>query len=343
VTSAAYYGPRRDFDPVTLACKGLLVEEPRTNFLLYSSAFDQADWLKLAGGTGVVPTVTADQGTAPDGTSTADRVQFNRGAGTTGADISRLFQDYTDPGSGVATNTVWLKSYDGVSSFTVMFQNGSGSSTLTVTGSWQRFSIASTSTSANFQLRLQGDTTPQTADLLVWGAQGEYGSFATSYIPTTGAATATRNADVASVSTQAFPYSATEGSVVINLQHMTSPSPANQAHWQIISPSNILGTDRYQNATSMAVRGLGLNVDTGKTLTTNVAKVGTSFTTTEVNLLINGGTAYTNTSASGTLSGATSLQIGNTSNAYQLNGWVRQLTYLPRKLSVSELQTRTTL
>jgi len=180
-----------------------------------------------------------------------------------------------------------------------------------------------------------------TSGIFVYGAQLEAGSFATSYIPT-GASTVTRSADVASVSTQAFPYSSTEGSVVINLQHMTSTSPADQTHWQILGVSNILSTDRYQSSINVAIRGLGLSVDTAKTLTTNAAKVGTSFTTTEVNLLINGGTAYTNTSASGSLSGATSFQLGNRASALFLNGWVRQVTYLPRKLTTSELQTRTT-
>jgi hypothetical protein len=36
-TSTAYYGPRFDYDPVTLAPKGLLIEEQRTNSLLASS------------------------------------------------------------------------------------------------------------------------------------------------------------------------------------------------------------------------------------------------------------------------------------------------------------------
>ena len=37
-TSAAYYGPRIDYDPNTLAVKGLLIEEARTNLLLNSKA-----------------------------------------------------------------------------------------------------------------------------------------------------------------------------------------------------------------------------------------------------------------------------------------------------------------
>ena len=42
-TSAAYYGPRIDYDPNTLAVKGLLIEESRTNYATYSN--------NMAGGT----------------------------------------------------------------------------------------------------------------------------------------------------------------------------------------------------------------------------------------------------------------------------------------------------
>lgn len=37
-TTAIVYGPRFDYDPVTLACRGLLIEEQRTNLLLNSAA-----------------------------------------------------------------------------------------------------------------------------------------------------------------------------------------------------------------------------------------------------------------------------------------------------------------
>jgi hypothetical protein len=343
-TAAAYYGPRLDADPVTLAQRGLLVEEQRTNFLLYSAQFDQGDWLKLAGGTGVVPAVTADAGTAPDGTSTADRVQFNRGAGTTSADISRLFQDYTDPGSGVATNTVWLKSYDGVSSFTVMLQNGSGSSTITVTGSWQRFSVASTSTSANFQLRLQGDITPATADILVWGAQSEYGSFPTSYIPT-GAATATRNADVASVSTQAFPYSSTESTLVLAFQRLLLSSISHALSLQEGNTTNTISfIANADNTLTAQVRDsvAGVTFTEPKALTGGIMKVGIAATANNANAAWDGVLGTQDATVTMPSSPATVLNIGfvNTNYGY-LNGHIRQITYIPRRLTNTELQTRT--
>jgi hypothetical protein len=65
-TSAAVYGPRFDYDPVTLAARGLLVEESRTNLLLYSEQFDNAAWDK------VDSTITSNSVASPDGTISAD-------------------------------------------------------------------------------------------------------------------------------------------------------------------------------------------------------------------------------------------------------------------------------
>jgi hypothetical protein len=47
-TSAAYYGPRFDYDPVTLAAKGLLIEQQRTNLSLHSGT-TAANWTAVGG------------------------------------------------------------------------------------------------------------------------------------------------------------------------------------------------------------------------------------------------------------------------------------------------------
>lgn len=58
---------RFDFDPVTRACRGLLVEPAATNLLADASAFDGAAWARSA-----ALAVTANAEIAPDGTATAD-------------------------------------------------------------------------------------------------------------------------------------------------------------------------------------------------------------------------------------------------------------------------------
>jgi hypothetical protein len=169
---------------------GRIVYAP-SNLLTFSEQFDDAAWLKLSGGTGVTPVVTANAGVAPDGTTTADRVVLNRGAGTTASDISRLFQDAPDPSGGFGVYSVYLRSFDGVSSYSIRLANGNAEANITVTPSWQRFSLISTSTSVNAQIRVQGDQNQQTADILVWGAQLEPVTYQTvpgPYVATTSAA-----------------------------------------------------------------------------------------------------------------------------------------------------------
>ena len=60
--------PRFDYDPATLAPRGLLIEEQRTNLLLRSEEFDNASWAKTNA------TITVNATTAPDGTTTADLI-----------------------------------------------------------------------------------------------------------------------------------------------------------------------------------------------------------------------------------------------------------------------------
>ena len=45
-SSTAFYGPRFDFDPVTLQPRGILIEEQRTNLTTYSEQFDNVAWAK---------------------------------------------------------------------------------------------------------------------------------------------------------------------------------------------------------------------------------------------------------------------------------------------------------
>jgi len=88
--------------------EGWFIEGPSTNLVVRSEEFDNASWLKVGTGTGIAPIVTANFAVAPDGTTTADRVQLNSGAGATSGDESRLGQTITFTGN--ETFSIYLKS-----------------------------------------------------------------------------------------------------------------------------------------------------------------------------------------------------------------------------------------
>jgi hypothetical protein len=348
-TAAAYYGPRLDADPVTLAAKGLLVEEQRTNGLGYSNDFGNAGWAKAAAGSGVTPVVTGGF-TDPNGGSTAWRIQLNAGSNGSG-DYSFLRQTHglADP----FARSIWVKSNTG-SPQTVTLVAPSPSRKVTVPTTWTRIEqIEPGPGAAQFDISVGGTAaTPATADILVWNAQAETGSFATSYIPT-GAATATRDADVASVSTQAFPYSATEGTLVASgdfVGVVDTPAAGFVAMTDGVptgSPS--LSYSVLFKNTTLAVSGRRSTVGTATNITVanttaanTVIKMGAAYSVNGTDALsVNGGTVATQAGVTSAYTD-TIMRIGNFGvNPAFINGHIRQITYIPRRLANAELQTRT--
>lgn len=165
------------------------------NFFTFSEQFDNAAWLKIAGGTASVPVVTANAGTAPDGTETADRVQMTLNGGTTVSDAANVAQAAAYP-AGSILQSIWLRSNTGANQnvYLVIGNTQPGGGLVTVTPTWQRFAVTQSvaaAGSSNSGIRLRGTFTGDTADILVWGAQLEpvtYQTTAGTYNPTTTAA-----------------------------------------------------------------------------------------------------------------------------------------------------------
>lgn len=151
----------------------------RVRNLITGSSIDitNVQWgASLAGGTGVTPVRTANFALAPDGTMTASRLQIDRGAGNTAADLSAAVNAIAVTGgvNEVVVDSVWMRTNDGANK--IICIRNIGTQTVTVTPDWQRFCVTEvTTTPTQFQIITRGTYgTDQAADLLVWGCQCEY-------------------------------------------------------------------------------------------------------------------------------------------------------------------------
>ena len=159
----------------------------KTNLLTYSERFDQSGWVFAVNGTGTSP-VLSPGFIAPDGTSTAYRLQCDLNGGTAASNQSSLvttsLTGFTNPHTN--TTSIYVKSNTN-SNQSLYFRNAqaAGGEGLVATSEWQRFSITGTVTATidNLQLGARGTLSDDSIDVLIWGVQIEEGSELTEYTP----------------------------------------------------------------------------------------------------------------------------------------------------------------
>jgi len=194
-----------------IAQNGLLVEAAATNLALMSQELDNASWSDTLGAT----TVTANYAIGPDGTKTAERLVFTassaqRGQTITAADGTYTFSFYVKGTSGDGSISAYLE--------------GGGTACAYTASAWTRCTRTTTTTGGTFVAAITNDPAADADDVIVWGAQVETGSVATSYIPTTSAA-ASRGEDVNEFSIEiAAPFSVAGTAVIPSASWPAFPS-----------------------------------------------------------------------------------------------------------------------
>ena len=194
--ASAYYGPRFDYNPNTLAALGLLLEaESRTNLLLESQTISNVYW----NNTGDASIVAVGAATAPDGTLTASEVAMGTSPSTSPAIQSRTYA------AGNRTASIWAKAKSGTTTVRIGVDDGSTltySSDLTVVSTtWTRLTLSySNASSGTGNWSVRNNAAGNSTNVYLWGAQDEAGVFASSYIPTT-TASVTRATETLSIAT----------------------------------------------------------------------------------------------------------------------------------------------
>ena len=345
--TAASGVPRIDHDPVTGECKGLLIEEQRTNLALYSGAMSQVSAWVLEGSSSTSTTI------APDGASIAACFDAS---GPTFALTRQGFASF----SGGYTLSVYAKAlpstanrylfiglingsagFDLVGGSVTWTASGATASVSSVGNGWYRCAVAFTASSTSQQyFYFSSSPTNSLAPAAgpacaLWGAQLEAGAFPTSYIPTT-VAQVTRAADSASMTGTNFSswYRQDEGTFVTESFVVTGSSVRG------IAGINGNGHIAYINA-----NGSVACFDSTEVLATGTyspgAKTATAYGGSSIAVSLSGSAPVSGAFSSphGTGDG---LNIGSLSGGtFRLNGHVKRIAYYPKRLANTELQALT--
>jgi hypothetical protein len=328
-------------------CPALLVEPAATNLLFRSEEFDNAYWLKGAGGVASAPVVTLNAEISPDGTMNADRVVFNLNGGVLAADISSLESPSITHAAAAHVQSVYARTTDGTNkAFTFVTPSGS-SALITITPIWQRFIVTGTlAATANFRLRLRGtEGTASSATIALWGAQYETGSVPTSYIPTTTQAI-TRATDVIDKTNIASLIGQSQGTVYMEVE-LTRFGVA-----RLVFHVNIGNTNQYFQLTQAAnnnfqvllvnTSGNSTIITTSAFNTPGVYKIAFGYQSGNYALYINGNSVGTsNNTTNFPTSSLTRLILSDTILG-SLRDRIRAVALYPNRLSNAELIALTT-
>jgi len=332
---------------------GYWAEEARTNLYTYSQEFDNAAWTKTA------VTVTANQTSAPDGTSTADLMVeaasanfhfVNQVKGSAATHAHVVYAKATGSGS----KRYLVLSFQGAGVYTATFDVQAGTVTATsgaqyltseitsVGNGWYRCTATFTATGAgsaylalsnSSTLGLNSYTGDGVSGLYIWQADLQAGSFATSPIPTTSVAV-TRAADVGSISPISIPSVGTAF-----VEGIWPPSAQNV---------RILGA----NGTTVtllhaAPTGVGIYNGTTSLVGTPAPSSGAAYrgastwTASSRSVVTNANTVAADANSQPAM---TRIDVGweGGNTAHTLNAAIRRIVIYPRAFANSELQAITT-
>lgn len=379
--TAAQNQPRFDCDPLTGERNGLLIEESRTNILLYSEQLDNGVW----GGSSVA-TAVVNSGTSPDGANNATKIIPTA---TTAAHLRNQTLSFTSGttyafsvyakanGWSTLQLTVGSAAFSGLQygnyDLTTGIATAGNSATVSMSpvgNGWYRCSIviaatATASTVIGYGVYNTTNPTRQVSVLgdgfngiLMWGAQVEAGAFPTSYIPTV-ASQVTRSADSAVMTGTNFSswYRADEGTIY---WEAAINSPASTCGMWAIGDSSLAFVSRNSiistsfSATGqwgMAVAASGVSqivapIPSVYYVANTVKRTAFTFKTNDMVGAADGVVGIVDTVAT-VPTGLYGISLGSLAQAYiggganALNGWIKRLVYFPKRLADAELQEMT--
>jgi len=346
ITSINANLPRFDYTLKTGgACKGLLIEETRINFLTSVDLVNPTSttgWTKTGDAASTFTVVSDSTELTAAGLATlctaGNVYKLDNSAGTTNAFVN------------INTAVTW-----GLASVSLSaYMRGSGTARLetnqgtwtpvnhTLTSVYQRYvTVGTTDTSSN-QFRVRALAGSVVYFILV---QAEVGAFATSLIPNTGSAV-TRNADNASMTGTNFSswYNATEGTFVVR---GNIPSTGGATRRLLSANDNTTDNSIQLAMASGGTSGYFEARVLGSTVVS--ASVGTvavnNFYNYSLGYKLNNYAYTANASSPGTDTSAdvptiNQLSIGYHTTSSWINGYIAKILYFPQRLTNAEIQAQ---
>jgi hypothetical protein len=333
-TAAVSVGPVANLPRIDYTgggCGKLLLEPQRSNLLTFSEQIDDAAWVKST------TTVTANAQVSPDGYTNAETMTVSTSAS--------IVEQTMSLGAGTYTFSVYVKVISQTTAGQMRLQGlvdaANVSVNFTPTTEWQRFTATYTPTATLTSVRVRGQSFVGT--LAVWGAQLEVGAYATSYIPTLGAAV-TRGADACSKTGISSLIGQTEGTILIDMEFSALSTNRDiiyigtsaQAYRLVAAIGNSINAGARVSSSSV-------NYVTSSALTNGRIKIGYGYKSGEHVLYINGVQIGTSTSTSVPTGTISEIQLGTAIINETISNPINQALLFKTRLSNSELAQLTTI
>lgn len=372
---------RFDYNPTTLARRGLLIEASAINLCLQSAAVRSSGWTPV-GLTTQGPSITA-----PDGTSSGVEVVPSN---ATVAGNAYSVQSVTASALTSYTLSVWVKPIGtafntrirltsipgGTDAITATISNANGTIAGLSTGTnwtyvsatstpypngWYRIALTGTTPSGTTHLQmvlLFSGTGDGTTGAYFWGAQMEAGSMASSYIPT-GASTVQRASELCQMSGTNFSSWFQAGNAYSMLYRYSLNSPTawagsgidracGQVSQNATNPRTFIYAAYRVGNTSGDIGRFVRILDTGSldmqpaTLPAAATNTALAFAVNTNDAAIYGTNGVVGTDSSCTiLTGQNLLDIGAIGSSQHLNGCISLIKYWPTRLPNATLQRLT--
>jgi len=320
--------PRIDY---TTGFGSWLLEPQSINLITYSEDFSNVAW-EYSGD------VAIESGyTAPDGSNTAYKV--------TGTNAPLAINASA---TSTQTRSIYAKTLSGTGTVQLLAHNSNTNNIFTITPQWQRFEINNTTSSIGelffYAVDFRGASTTL-SEVVLWGAQLEDLSYATSYIPTNGSAV-TRAAETANNSGNADLFNDSEGVLYAEIAALADDLTNRNIALSDNTTNNriVIVYTNTSNQIRFYLQGSGGTITIHHTLTdeTDFVKLAIKYKAQDFSFYVNGVEVDTNTSNI-TFSGLNDLSFynpfgGGTSPFY---GKVKELAVFKEALTDAELESLT--